>query len=93
LLYGARDLDTDAARLQLLGVMPVSEAAGPDDAQKALQDFLRQDGTRSPMRLNRNFKALSDWLQANGVDVPLPVFLDGAEHADDRRRAVGDLLG
>lgn len=104
MLYGPRDLDTDAARLALLEVKPVSEPAETDEMQQKLetflrakdeklQSFLRPDDGKSRAVANRNRNKMSRWLTEQGIEVPLPVFLESADHAEDRRRAVRDLIG
>lgn len=94
LLYGAQDLDTDEARLQLLGVTPISvspilEAAKADAATEKLQEFWKPGGTVAPENATR----LKKWLIEHNIETPLAIFIDGSLYAEDRQRAVKELLG
>ncbi|MEM7526836.1 MAG: hypothetical protein AAF416_04060 [Pseudomonadota bacterium] len=88
LLYGARDLDTDEARLKLLGVTDAAEGkADPDDHTRRLESFL-YDGDYVA-----NAAALQDWMDQNNIAAPIPFFLEAPEHSGARRRAVLALSG
>ena len=88
LLYGARDLDTDEARLRLLGMPPVSEPAQEDAATTRLQEFWKPGGEADPANAAR----LKRWLGDHNIEVPLSIFIDGSAYAADRERAVAELL-
>lgn len=86
LLYGARDFDTDAARLRFLGVE--TERAQVDDATRRLQEFWMPGG-----KVNAENEArLKAWLTRRSLAVPISIFIEGTAHAAEREQAVAELL-